>query len=177
VDRGPAGPDPALLAKLRAIEQNDARGTSGLPTTMGPIGSFGSVVPRPHSFCGDVYELQPDTSQLPDFRNLEPIGSIYTESLLVPDQIFVGTNGIPGVTDHTTWFGVDYRAAFWIRAPGKYEFKLTSDDGVLLQIDDQRIIDIDGLHPALTQTPKSSSPRDGIPCTFPITKECPMPSL
>jgi hypothetical protein len=118
---------------------------------MGPLGSFGSVVPRPNAFCGDVYELKSDIPMLPDFRSLDPIGSIYTASLAVPNQIFSGTNGIPGVTDRTVWFGVDYRADFWVREAGTYDFRLTSDDGAILQIDDKRVIDLDGLHSALTK--------------------------
>jgi PA14 domain len=117
----------------------------------GPLGSFGSVVPRPHAFCGDVYELHANISRLPDFRELDPIGSIYTDSLAVPNQVFEGTNGIPGVTDRTIWFGVDYHANFWIRTAGTYDFRMTSDDGAILQIDDKRVIDLDNLHSAFTK--------------------------
>ena len=118
---------------------------------MGPLGSFGSVVPRLNAFCGDVYELHANILRLPDFRALDPIGSIYTYSLAVPNQIFEGTNGIPGVTDRTIWFGVDYHADFWTRKAGEYNFQLTSDDGAVLQVDDKRVIDLDGLHVALTK--------------------------
>ena len=153
---GPPGPDPVLLARLRQIQMDEAqRPPHGyVPPPMGPIGSFGSVVPRFHAFCGDVYELQPNTPRLPDFRDLDTIGSIYAESLLVPDQIFLGTTGIPGVTDRTIWFGIDYHASFWIRDPGNYEFELTSDDGAVLQIDDRRVINLDGLHQAATESGK-----------------------
>jgi len=116
----------------------------------GPLGSFGSVVPRTNAFCGDVYELQADIQRLPDFRDFDPIGSIYIDSLAVPDQIFEGTNGIPGVTDRTVWFGVDYYANFFVRNPGTYEFRLTSDDGAVLLIDDEQVIDLDKLHPAFS---------------------------
>jgi hypothetical protein len=118
---------------------------------MGPLGSFGAVVPRPHAFCGDVYELPANVENLPDFRALDTIGSIYTYSLAMPDQIFEGTNGIPGVTDRTIWFGVDYHANFWTSQAGEYDFQLTSDDGAILQIDDKKVIQIDGIHSALTR--------------------------
>ena len=117
----------------------------------GPIGTFGSVVPHPNAFCGDVYELQPNIPKLPDFRDLDSIGSIYTSTLAVPNQIFEGTNGIPGVTDRTIWFGVDYHADFWVTKAGTYNFEMTSDDGAQLQIDDKIVIDLDALHPALTK--------------------------
>jgi hypothetical protein len=139
-------PDSALRSYLK--QSMAPRPTGGYTVSMGPIGSFGSVVPAPNSFCGDVYELQPNTPMLPDFRSMDPIGSIYTSFLGVPEQYFLGTQGIPGVTDRTTWFGVDYHASFWVTKPGKYQFELLSDDGAVLVIDDERVIDLDGLHSA-----------------------------
>ncbi|UWZ86424.1 PA14 domain-containing protein [Occallatibacter riparius] len=112
----------------------------------GTIGSFGSIVPAAHSFCGDVYELARPSDRLPDFRALDPIGAIYTPSLDVPNQFFQNTSGIPGVTPRTNLFGIDYHASFWITTPGEYRFHMASDDGALLEIDDKQIIDIDGLH-------------------------------
>ncbi len=117
-----------------------------IPPVLGPIGSFGSLVPVAHSFCGDVYELPNASSLLPDFRELDPIGSLYTSSLDVPNQTFSNTSGIPGVTPRTNLFGIDYHGTFWVRAPGEYEFLLASDDGAILQIDDKKVIDLDGLH-------------------------------
>jgi len=177
----PEGPraDPAAMEELRKeiqwneqgmakakAEQEDAEARAGaagvnppprvplhpfIIPPQGPLGSFGSVVPHPNAFCGDVYELKANIPRLPDFRDLDPIGSIYTNSLAVPNQIFEGTNGIPGVTDRTIWFGVDYHANFWIRNAGTYEFRMTSDDGAILQIDDKQVIDLDNLHSALTK--------------------------
>jgi hypothetical protein len=112
----------------------------------GPIGSFGSIVPSTSSFCGDVYELPLASRSLPDFRELDPIGALYTSSLDVPNQTFSNTSGIPGVTPRTNLFGIDYHATFWVKTPGEYRFFMASDDGAILQIDDKKIIDLDGLH-------------------------------
>lgn len=112
----------------------------------GPIGSFGSILPAPHSFCGDVYELPHASSQLPDFRELDPIGSLYTASLDVPNQFFSNTSGIPGVTPRTNLFGIDYHGTFSVQSSGDYQFLMASDDGAILQIDDQNVINLDGLH-------------------------------
>ncbi len=114
----------------------------------GPIGSFGSIVPAPHAFCGDVYELPDSSRLLPDFRELDPIGSLYASTLDVPSQDFTTTDGIPGVTPRTNLFGIDYHATFWIRDPGDYKFRMVSDDGAKLWIDDQQVVDLDGLHSA-----------------------------
>jgi hypothetical protein len=147
-------PDAAVLAAASLAEYNQAfqkHGPSG-PPLRGPVGSFGSVVPVPNSFCGNVYELQGYTSSLPDFRDLDPIASLYAPALDVSNQFFSGTPGIPGVTPRTAWFGVDYHGIFWIREPGDYQFQMISDDGSVLQIDDQRVIDLDGTHTARVGT-------------------------
>jgi len=94
----------------------------------GPIGSFGSVAPAANSFCGDVYELEHPSSRLPDFRELDPIGSVYAYSLDVPNQTFTNTDGIPGVTPRTNLSRIDYHAVFWIRNAGDYQFRMVSDD-------------------------------------------------
>jgi hypothetical protein len=120
-----------------------------VPPPLGPIGSFGSVVPAANCFCGDVYELEDSSSHLPDFRELDPIGSVYTYSLDVPNQIFINTDGIPGVTPRTNLFGIDYHAVFWIRNAGDYHFRMVSDDGAVLWIDDRQLVNLDGLHPAI----------------------------
>ena len=61
------------------------------------------------------------------------------------------TEGIPGVTNRTAWFGIDYHGEFWVATPGEYDFRLTSDDGSRLYIDDQPVIDLDSVHAALSK--------------------------
>lgn len=114
------------------------------------LGSFGSVVPRPEGLCGDVYELR-DYGGLPNFRELDPVGTLYADYLLIPNQQSPRPCSLSGVTCDSS-FGVDYHGAFWVRTPGEYQFELTSDDGAILQIDDSQVIKIDGRHPAVTAT-------------------------
>jgi hypothetical protein len=112
---------------------------------LGPIGSFGSREPRPDAFCGDVYEIPSDTQRLPAFWNLSSVGSLYAETLNVPHQQFWNTGGLPGLTRRTEWFGIDYHGTLWISRAGNYHFELHADDGARLFIDDQLVIDLDGL--------------------------------
>ena len=123
-------------------------GGAYVPPPQGPIGSFGSIVPAPDSFCGDVFELDQPSDRLPDFRELDPIGSLYAPTLDVPSQLFTNTSGIPGVTPRTNLFGLDYHGVFWIKTSGDYQFRMVSDDGAFLYIDDTQLIDLDGLHSA-----------------------------
>lgn len=145
----------APVDKLNAEEQiwkerhsNVAVGGLAALLPVGPIGSFGSMVPDSTALCGDVYELEV-VNALPDFWTLPPIGSIYTKTLNVPDQQYWNAHGIPGVTRRTEWFGIDYHGTFWVREAGEYGFQLESDDGAKLIIDDQLVIDVDGTHDAI----------------------------
>ncbi|HLJ51119.1 MAG TPA: PA14 domain-containing protein [Bryobacteraceae bacterium] len=88
--------------------------------------------------------------RLPRFQELQPIGKIYTRDLNVPPRDF--REGFPGVTDRFEWFAIEYTTRFWVKTPGKYTFKLLSDDGSALYIDERRIIDNDCMHPPLSAT-------------------------
>lgn len=113
---------------------------------VGSTRSLGTVVPARGALCGDVYELPMTTMLLPsDFRKLNAVGSIFTDSFNVAEQTL--RQGIPGSTRRSEWFGVDYYGEFWVDKPGKYEFVLNADDGADLYIDDRRIIADDGIHP------------------------------
>lgn len=112
-----------------------------------PAVTFGTTVVIPAGLHGRVYRIRRDTTRLPDFHKLKPVGSIYTASLNIPPQDF--RQGFPGVTKRIEWFAIDYTGRFWIDRPGPYDFALTSDDGAKLYIDDQLIVDNDGQHPPI----------------------------
>jgi hypothetical protein len=116
-----------------------------------PTVIFGTTVVIPSGLRGLVYHIHHNRTQLPDFEKLKPAGpAIYTSSLNVPPEMF--TEGFPGVTKRNEWFAIDYTGKFWITDPGWYNFSLLSDDGAKLYIDDQVVIDNDGLHPAQEKT-------------------------
>jgi hypothetical protein len=107
---------------------------------------FGTTVVIPSGLRGLVYHIHHYTSKLPNFDKLKPAGpAIYTSSLNLPPQDF--KQAFPGVTNRTEWFAIDYTGRFWINDAGMYTFSLLSDDGAKLYIDDQGVIDNDGLHP------------------------------
>jgi hypothetical protein len=111
-----------------------------------PIPVFGTTVVIPSGLRGRVYHIHHSSTELPDFEKLKPAGpSIYTSSLNVPPQDF--RLGFPGVTKRTEWFAIDYTGKFWISEPARYNFNLLSDDGAKLYIDDEVIVDNDGIHP------------------------------
>ena len=107
--------------------------------------SFGTTVVVPGGLRGDIYFLPKDTTVLPDFDTLEPVGTIWASRLNVPPRHW--TDGFPGITDRFEWFAINYTGRFWIEKPGRYSFALLSDDGSKLYIDDNLIIDNDCQHP------------------------------
>jgi hypothetical protein len=116
-----------------------------------PIPVFGTTVVLPSGLRGLVYHIKRNRTELPNFEKLKPAGPpIYTSSLNLPPQSFA--EGFPGVTKRNEWFAIDYSGKFWIADPGMYNFALLSDDGAKLYIDDQVVIDNDGLHAPLEKT-------------------------
>jgi len=112
---------------------------------------FGTTVVIPSGLRGLVYHIHHNTKALPDFAKLKPAGpAIYTSSLNLPPQDF--RQGFPGVTKRMEWFAIDYTGKFWINDPGMYSFSLLSDDGAKLYIDDQLVIDNDGVHAPVEKT-------------------------
>lgn len=105
---------------------------------------FGTTVVRPFGLRGNIYFIPKGTRTLPDFSKLEPVGTIYTDSLNIPPRTF--KEGFPGVTKRYTWFAIDYHGRFYINEPGRYAFGLLADDGAKLYIDGQLRIDNDGIH-------------------------------
>jgi len=127
-----------IAAALCAFGQNE------------PAATFGTTVVDTAGFRGTIYFLDRNAGILPDtFHRFKPKGTIYTSSLNVPPRYF--RDGFPGITKRFEWFAIDYRGKFWIERAGVYRFALTSDDGSLLFIDDELIIDNDRIHPPETK--------------------------
>jgi hypothetical protein len=56
------------------------------------------------------------------------------------------TDGFPGIPNLSEWFGIDARAKIVVPVSGTYKFRLYSDDGSILTINNQVVIDHDGQH-------------------------------
>ena len=111
---------------------------------------FGTTVVVPGGLEGVIYHIHKNSKAIPDLSKIKPQGKIYVSALNVPLRDF--TEGFPGVTKRQEWFAIDYTGRFWIDKPGLYRFALTSDDGSRLYIDDQTVVDNDGVHPAITKS-------------------------
>jgi hypothetical protein len=108
-------------------------------------GGFGSKDPGLFNLKGTIYFLPDTTEKMPDrVETLNPQGTIYTDRLNIPTRDF--SEGFPGVTDRCEWFGLVYTGRFQVDKPGEYKWRLFSDDGSRLWIDEKEVIDNDGIH-------------------------------
>jgi hypothetical protein len=111
-----------------------------------PLVASCAAPPPGGRLCGCVYDLPVGTRRLPDFAVLRPV------ELLCVDRLAVGLRngppGFPGVTGRYEWFGVDFQGIIVVTAPGLYTFRLVSDDGARLYVDDALLLNNDGLHDA-----------------------------
>jgi hypothetical protein len=137
-----------LTKSQRAEATKKAKKQTETDDAVQRAGTFGSILPKPNSLCGDVYELPKDTRMLPpDYGDLNAVGAIYTDYLNVPYGFL--PDGIPGVTSRPEYFGIDYHGEFWVNDPGQYRFQMTTDDGARLYIDDHLLFSEDGVHSPL----------------------------
>ena len=120
--------------------------------TPGPAGpgsktvGFGDSVAVSNGLLGRVYLLPDTTRSLPDFDTLTPLAQpIFAQEINIPWQKW--SNGFPGLRDRIEWFGIEYRCTFKPNVAGLYQFRLNSDDGSKLWIDDSLLISNDGIHP------------------------------
>jgi outer membrane protein OmpA-like peptidoglycan-associated protein len=110
---------------------------------------FGSVQKKEVSMEGRIFLLpakpdNPYTVTLKDFDAVASAGSIFADKWDIPSRSF--TQGFPGVTDRFEWFSLTYHGSIYIPATGRYTFRLSSDDGSQLFLDDALVIDNDGVH-------------------------------
>lgn len=109
-------------------------------------GPFGGGQASEGALLGLVYFLAEETTKLPNFDEYVPSGALYAKELNVAPRDF--TEGFPGVDARHEWFAIRYSGQFSTKVAGDYEFRLVSDDGATLRIDNVPLIDNDGLHEA-----------------------------
>lgn len=104
-------------------------------------------------FKGFVHFTNGANTTLPNFDASTPVGVLFTSGFAIAANPYA--DAFPGIdatrTDH---FAIRYEGTFLAPGQGDYIFKLESDDGSRLVIDNLPLITHDGIHAA---TPKTSS--------------------
>lgn len=153
--------EPTTIAKDKQPQDNGSthvgsgRGRRGGP---GGAGSGnGRVVKEKFAFGGPEGAFQADVCALP--KGTASIGLIadcphlltfFADRINVAQRHF--REGFPGIEDRVEWFGIKYTGQFRTEAAGVYEFRLSSDDGSRLLIDEQLVINNDGTHAPLSRS-------------------------
>lgn len=96
------------------------------------------------ALTGRVCFLPVGTLRIADVRTCDYVATFFTDTLDIPERQF--TDGFPGVTNRSDWFLIDYTGTFAVTGYGTYVFRLHSDDGSYLFVDDTLVIDNDGKH-------------------------------
>jgi outer membrane protein OmpA-like peptidoglycan-associated protein len=108
-------------------------------------GDFGNKNAGIFNLKGNIYFISDTTGKMPlDIEKQKSEGLIYTTRLDIPKRDF--TEGFPGVSNRFEYFGLIYKGVFEITEPGDYYWRLSSDDGSILWVDNKIIIDNDGVH-------------------------------
>jgi hypothetical protein len=92
----------------------------------------------------DVYRLAAGNRSVYDMRGRKPIKRVCLAQLDIVPRSF--REGFPGMGSTIEWFGLDIRFTVNIAETGTWELMLLADDGAVLSIDDENVIDNDGIH-------------------------------
>jgi hypothetical protein len=93
----------------------------------------------------EVYRLPSGTSSVKAMNRRKPLKTVCLAQLnIAPRYMGLGIAGL----DMSEWFGLDIRFTLNVPQEGSWDFVLLTDDGSVLYVDDERVIDNDGLHGA-----------------------------
>lgn len=110
------------------------------------LGIFGTDVMPGHGLIGQVYVPGGKIEVMPNFAPFTPIYTFVTPNLDVPVREY--TKGFPTPEMQTVVedFAIRFRGKLVVDTPGIYNFWLLSDDGSMLYINDDLVINNDGVH-------------------------------
>lgn len=104
-------------------------------------GSFGG---NSGHFKGRVCFIEPGTKALRQLGMCNVQGEFFTDTFNITPRSF--TAGFPGVSDRTEWFAILYTGSLTVAEPGDYRFRVHADDGAILRINGDVVVDNDGQH-------------------------------
>jgi PA14 domain len=153
---GNAAPSPESLVPIpsnsRAAQQLANRGGRGGFGGNGTGGLFGNgrfAGDGPGALKARVCFIPETTRSLKEIGSCPPIFEQFLDEINVPPRRF--EDGFPGLEDRTEYFAVDITGSFSVSEAGSYRFRLKSDDGSQLFIDNRLIVDNDGIHEAIAK--------------------------
>lgn len=149
-----AAPDAATSQASVSRHAGSGPGAHGGPGGIGRGNGNGSGEGSPFggatgAFRAEISFIEPGLSSLKELENWVTHGTFATDHLNVSPRKF--NQGFPGISERTEWFAIRYRGKFKVAVADYYRFRLLSDDGAILRIDDVVVIDNDGQHAPLSR--------------------------
>ncbi len=93
----------------------------------------------------NIFQIPENTNALPNFSGIaQKTATACMDSFQVANRAW--SDGFPGHPELIEWFAVQASSRITVPTAGTYRFKLNADDGAKLYIDDNLVIDNDGLH-------------------------------
>jgi len=110
------------------------------PLLGGNPGALGSEEWAPGSVGGNVYFID-ELRELPDLTHLTPLGALFLHRVdMMPGK------AVPAIGGRTAHYALDYRGVLRLKESKTLYFRLSSDDGARLSIDQEVVVDNDGRH-------------------------------
>jgi hypothetical protein len=149
-----AAPDAATSQASVSRYAGSGPGAHGGPGGIGRGHGNGSGEGSPFggakgAFRAEISFIEPGISSLKEIGSWVTHGTFATDQLNVSPRKF--NQGFPGISERTEWFAIRYRGKFKVAVADYYRFRLLSDDGAILRIDDVVVIDNDGQHAPLSR--------------------------
>lgn len=146
------------------------KGTAGRPSTRSAVKSTAPFAllakdnpfakagrkDKDHGLVGNVFAIGKEVTELPAFDDLgSPMATIAVDSLDIPSSqmkgAFKGANG-----ETKEWFAIHFKGSLNVTAAGEYELCLNAGDGAQLYLDENLIVDNDGVHDTAEKCEKLS---------------------
>jgi hypothetical protein len=135
----PAPPPPPPPVETAAVPSAAVAATAAAPKLFEECGDASD-----RHMVADVYRLRRDARSVTEMRDLRPIKRVCLAQLDITPRSFL--EGFPGMGSTVEWFGLDIRFTVTIAETTTWEILLLADDGAILSIDDENVIDNDGIH-------------------------------
>jgi len=146
----PVPKPPAVEAAASApppVPPEASKVASAPPANAAPPKLFEECGDAPdRNMVADVYRLRKDARSVNDMRWRKPIQRLCLAQLDITPRPF--EEGFPGMGKTVEWFGLDIRFTVNVAQAGTWELMLLADDGAVLSIDGEDVIDNDGIHAA-----------------------------
>ncbi len=103
--------------------------------------ALGSRTTVDNGLVANVYPIEGEVSELPQFEQGTEVGSVAVDNLDVNQDNFRATIG-----GRNEWYGLHFRGSLNITEAGEYTFCLNADEGAQLYLDGNLILDNDGFN-------------------------------